>query len=166
MARILITFATRKGSTSEIAGAIGKELQAAGHTVEVLEMKTVSSLTGYNAVVIGGPMYMGRMVGDVPVFVKRHRDTLRKLPIAGFIVGLAAVSKDLAGLTMAEKALGNALTPLQPVTTAVFAGRLDMAKLSWFQRWITKKVHSPTGDFRDWNAIAAWARDLTGKLGL
>jgi hypothetical protein len=24
----------------------------------------------------------------------------------------------------------------------------------------------PTGDFRDWDAIAAWARTLTGKMGL
>ena len=82
------------GSTAEIAQAIGKELQAAGHTADVAEVGTVASLAGYNAVVIGGPMYMGRMVGDVGKFVKQHRNDLAKVPVAGFVVGLAKVMKD------------------------------------------------------------------------
>ena len=57
-----------------------------------------------------------------------------------------------------------ALSPLQPVARAVFAGRLDPEKLSWLQNWMIKQVKSPIGDFRDWTAIAAWARELPGKL--
>jgi menaquinone-dependent protoporphyrinogen oxidase len=64
----------------------------------------------------------------------------------------------------AEKALHAALDPLRPVAETIFEGRLDPEKLSWFQRWIVKKVKSPVGDFRDWAAIAAWARDLPGKM--
>ena len=79
MSHILITYASKKGSTAEIAQAIGKELQAAGHTADVAEIGTVASLAGYNAVIIGGPMYMGKMVGDVGKFVKRHRNELAKL---------------------------------------------------------------------------------------
>ena len=164
MAHILIAYASRNGSTAEIAQAIGKELQAAGHAADVVEMGAVPSLSGYNAVVIGGPLYMGKMVGDVGKFVKRHRNELSKLPIAGFTVGLTPVSKDPAGMANAEKALRDALAPLQPVAQTVFAGRLDPEKLSWFQKWITKKVKSPVGDFRDWAAIAAWARELPGKM--
>ena len=74
MAHILIAYASRNGSTAEIAQAIGKELQAAGHAADVVEMGAVPSLSGYNAVVIGGPLYMGKMVGDVGKFVKRHRN--------------------------------------------------------------------------------------------
>ncbi|MGD0081234.1 MAG: flavodoxin domain-containing protein [Methanoregula sp.] len=166
MAHILITYASKKGSTAEIAQAIGKELQAAGHAADVVETGTVASLAGYNAVVIGGPMYMGRMVSDVGKFVKRHRDELTKVPVAGFIVGLAAVSKDPAGIAWAEKALHASLAPLKPVAETIFAGRLDPAKLSWFQNWITKKVKSPVGDFRDWAAIGAWAQELPGKMGI
>ena len=166
MSHILITYASKKGSTAEIAQAIGKELQAAGHTADVAEVGTVASLAGYNAVIIGGPMYMGKMVGDVGKFVKRHRNELAKLPVAGFTVGLTPVSKDPAAMANAEKALRDALAPVQPVAEAVFAGRLDPEKLSWFQNWITKKVKSPVGDFRDWPAIAAWARELPGKMGV
>jgi menaquinone-dependent protoporphyrinogen oxidase len=166
MAHILIAYASRKGSTAEIAQAIGKELQTAGHAADVAEMGTVASLAGYNAVVIGGPIYMGKMVGDAGKFVKRHRDALSKLPVAGFIVGVTPVSRDPAGIAKVEESLLAALAPLQPVARAVFAGKVDPARLSWFQNWITKNVKTPTGDFRDWAAIAAWARELPGKMGM
>jgi flavorubredoxin len=59
-ARILVAYATRNGSTADIAQAVGKELTNAGHTADVAEIKTVSTLAGYKAVVLGGPLYMGR----------------------------------------------------------------------------------------------------------
>ena len=164
MARILIAYGTTNGSTKEIAQAVAKELQAAGHTADAVAIETVVSPRGYNAVVIGGPMYMGRLDGRVGTFVKRHHTDLATVPVAGFAVGLAAASHDPEGMAWTEKALHAALDPLRPVAETVFAGKLDPAKLSWFQRWITKKAKSPVGDFRDWTAIAAWARDLPGKM--
>jgi menaquinone-dependent protoporphyrinogen oxidase len=165
MARILIAYASKKGSTTEIAQAIGKELQTAGHGVEVMEMGTVTSLTGYNAIVIGGPMYVGKIEG-MGKFVKRHSAELARVPVAGFVVCLAAAAKDPEGMAWAEKALHAALDPLRPVAETIFAGRLDPSKLSWLQRWMTEKAKSPVGDFRDWTAIAAWARELPEKMGV
>lgn len=166
MAHILVAYSTRKGTTKGIAEAIGKELKAAGHETEVLEMRSISSIAGYDGVVIGGPMYMGRMVADVGKFVRRQGEGLATLPVAGFIVGLTPVKKDPESMAFMEKALHNALAPLKPVAEAMFAGKLDPSGLSWFQKWITKKVKSPEGDFRDWTAIAAWARELPGKMGI
>jgi len=165
MAHILVTYATKKGSTTEIAQAIGKELTASGHTVDVEEMKTIPSVTGYNAVVIGGPLYVGRIDG-VGKFVKHHSAELARVPVAGFVVCLAAAAKDQEGIAWAEKTLHAALAPLQPVAETVFAGSLDPSKLSWLQKWMVEKAKSPVGDFRDWTAIAAWARDLPGKMGV
>jgi menaquinone-dependent protoporphyrinogen oxidase len=165
MARILVAYASKKGSTTEIAQAIGKELEASGHVVDVAEMGTVTSLTGYNAVVIGGPMYVGKIEG-MGKFVKRHSAELARVPVAGFVVCLAAAAKDPDGMAWAEKALHAALDPLRPVAETIFAGRLDPSKLSWLQKWMTEKAKSPVGDFRDWTAIAAWARELPGKMGV
>ena len=165
MARILVAYASKKGSTAEIAQAIGKELQAAGHVVNVSEMGSVTSVAGYDAVIIGGPMYMGKMVSDTGKFVRRHYVGLEKLPVAGFIVCLAPVSKDpVTDKEYAHKVLHASFSPLQLVAENVFAGKLDPAKLSWLQRWMTEKAKSPVGDFRDWAAIAAWARELPGKM--
>lgn len=165
-ARILVAYASPRGSTAEIAQAVGKELRSAGHNADVAEMKTVSSLAGYQAVVIGGPMYMGKIVGDVGKFVGRYRDVLMTLPVAAFTVGLAPVSKDPVQIDNTMKTLHTAIAPLQPVAEIVFAGRVDPAKLSFIQKWMINKVKSPVGDFRDWDAIAGWARELPGKLGL
>jgi menaquinone-dependent protoporphyrinogen oxidase len=165
MARILVAYATKMGSTTEIAQAIGKELNASGHIVDIAEMKTITSVTGYNAVVMGGPVYVGKVDG-VEKFVKRHSTELAQVPVAGFVVCLAAAAKDVEGIAHAEKALHAALAPLSPVAETIFAGKLDPSKLSWLQKWVTEKAKSPVGDFRDWTAIKAWARDLPGKMGV
>lgn len=164
MAHILIAYATRMGSSAEIAQALANELRATGQTADAVETEKVASLQGYDAVVIGGPMYMGHMDKRIGTFVKRHAPGLSLVPVAAFAVGLAAASQDPEGVAWSEKALYAALDPLRPVTVAVFAGKLDPAKLSWWQRWITKKAKSPVGDFRDWDKIASWARDLPEKM--
>ena len=82
-ARILVAYASRKGSTAGIAQAIAKELTIEGYTVEVSEMKSVTSLAGYNAVVIGAPVYTGKVTGDVAAFVSTNKDELSLVPVAG-----------------------------------------------------------------------------------
>ena len=165
MAHILIAYASKKGSTTEIAQAVGKEIRAAGHLVDVTEMKSVSSLDGYNAVVIGAPFYMGTIT-DMGKFTGRYRDALAKVPVAAFAVGVAPLGKDPAGKDNAMKKLQKTLEPLAPVAMAIFTGKIDPSQLSWFQKWITNKVKSPVGDFRDWTAIEAWTRELPAKLGV
>jgi menaquinone-dependent protoporphyrinogen oxidase len=165
-ARILVAYASRKGSTAGIAQAVGKELVSAGFAVDVTEMKTVTTVEGYNAVIIGAPMYMGSIVKDAGKFVGQYRDQLAKLPVAAFAVGITPASNDAEKVEESMKALHASLAPLKPMVTTMFAGRLDPEKLSFIQRKMTEFVKSPTGDFRDWNAIAAWARELPGKMGL
>jgi menaquinone-dependent protoporphyrinogen oxidase len=142
---------------------IAKELQAAGHTADAVEIAKGASPAGYDAVVIGGPMYVGKIDG-MGKFVKRHTMELARVPVGGFVVCLAAAAKDPEGLAWAEKVLHAAFEPLRPVAEMIFAGRLDPSKLSWLQKWVTEKTKSPVGDFRDWTAIAAWARELPGKM--
>jgi menaquinone-dependent protoporphyrinogen oxidase len=79
-ARILVAYATRKGSTAEIAQAVGKELQSAGFEIVVKGMIAVTSLEGYDAVVIGAPVYMRKIIG-IGSFVKRFREKLADPPM-------------------------------------------------------------------------------------
>ena len=87
--RILVAYASKNGSTAEIAQAIGKELLRAGKTVDVIEMKTASTLAGYDAVVIGAPLYMGNVMGDMGKFTGRYCSELAKVPVAAFVVGMS-----------------------------------------------------------------------------
>jgi len=164
MARILVAYATKHGSTTGIAEAIGKELTTAGQNVEVKELKNVQSPAGYDAVIIGGPIYMGKVMADVKKFVDRHQEKLAALPVATFVVGLSPASKDEKQIGDAKKALADAVAPLQPVASTLFAGNLDPKKLGFMERTMIGMVKSPTGDFRDWEAIAAWAKGLPSLL--
>ncbi len=164
--RILVAYASRKGSTAEIAQAIGKELQSAGKSVDVMEMKTVSSLEGYDAVVIGAPVYTGKVTGDVAAFVARHKDGLRGLPVAAFTAGIAPVYPKTGDVKLFIEQLVTALHPVIPVAVTMFAGTLDPKKLSFVERGLTSLLKVPTGDFRDWDAITRWARMLPGKMGV
>lgn len=165
-ARILVAYASRKGSTAGIAQAIGKELTIEGYTVDVSEMKSVTSLAGYNAVVIGAPVYTGKVTGDVAAFVSTNKDELSRMPVAGFVSGIAPVfpkTGDVKGFT---DQLVTALSPVRPVAVTMFAGTLDAGKMNLVERSLTTLMKVPTGDFRDWDAIAAWAKTLAGKMGI
>jgi menaquinone-dependent protoporphyrinogen oxidase len=163
--RILVAYASLRGSTAEIAQAVGKELQSAGYGVDVVEMRSVSSLESYHAVVVGGPFYMGR-IGDMGKFVARHRDKLKTLPFAAFGVGVAPVEKKPGAVDNELTILHKTLSPLEPVAETIFAGKIDLEKLSFLQKWMVGKVKSPVGDFRDWDTIASWAKELPGKMGI
>jgi menaquinone-dependent protoporphyrinogen oxidase len=165
-ARILVAYATRNGSTGEIAQAIGKELISVGYSVDVTEMKAVSTISGYNAVVLGAPLYMGRLEGDAGAFVKRYGEQLAKLPVATFVVGLAPKNPDPGAVETAMAALKKSFEPLTPVASVLFAGKLDPSKVNYVMRKFLEMAKVPSGDFRDWDAIKAWATDLPGKLDL
>ncbi len=48
----------------------------------------------------------------------------------------------------------------------MFAGTLDEGKMNLVERSLTSLMKVPTGDFRDWDAIATWTKTLAGKMGL
>ncbi|MCK9578877.1 MAG: flavodoxin [Methanoregula sp.] len=165
-ARILVAYATRNGSTAEIAQAVGKDLSATGLAVDVAEIKTISTLADYTAVVIGGPLYMGSVDGAVKKFVGKNSEQLQKLPVAAFAVGLAPKNPDPGAIEMAMDALKKSIDPVTPVSSVLFAGNLDPAKVNFVMRKFLEMAKIPAGDFRDWDAISAWARELPVKMGL
>ncbi len=165
-ARILVAYATRNGSTAEIAQAIGRELTNTGLAADIAEIKTVSNLASYNAIVIGGPLYMGSVDGMIGKFVGKNREQLMKLPVAAFVVGLAPKNPDPSAVGMAMASLKKSLEPVKPVASVLFAGKLDPAKVNFVMRKFLEMAKIPAGDFRDWDVIAAWARELPSLLKL
>jgi len=164
--RILIAYVSRRGSTAGIALAIGRELEAAGHRVEVAGVERITSLEGFGAAVIGAPVYMARIEKGVAGFVSRHRDGLSRIPVAAFAVGIAPVDHRVGSVGEILAKLTAALDPVKPVAVTMFAGRLDLARMSFTERTMTGLMKVLTGDFRDWDAIREWARGLPAILGV
>ena len=111
-------------------------------------------------------MYTGKISGDVAAFAWRHHDSIGRVPVAGFVTGIAPVYQKTGEISAFTRQLEAALDPVRPVAVTMFAGRLDAARLSFIERGMTSLLKVPTGDFRDWGAIAAWARELPGKMGI
>ena len=110
MATIIVAYASKGGATAEIAGWIGDALRRTGATVDVRPADDVASLEGFDAVVVGGPLYMGKVLKPVPAFFSRHRAALAGKPVAVFISG-SSLGKDDSkadqhGQTIAEAAAG------------------------------------------------------------
>ena len=93
---ILVTYATRTGSTAGIAEAIGQTLAADGTQVDVRPLTEVSDLTPYRAVVAGSAIQNKQWLPEAMQFVQTHRSDLAQRPFAAFLVcmTLAMPKKD------------------------------------------------------------------------
>ncbi len=80
--------------------------------------------------------------------------------------GNAPISKNQKQIEDETNLPSQSITPQNPVSTALFAGKVDPEKFNFIMRKMVAADPSIVGDFRDWEAIAAWARELPGKMGL
>jgi menaquinone-dependent protoporphyrinogen oxidase len=163
--KILVAFATVSGSTQEIAEAVVQQLREAGLEVDIQPARSVKSLAGYRAVVLGAPLYMFHWHRDALSFLSRQRDALTKLPVAVFALGpWNDVEKDWQDVRgQIDKELAK-FPWLSPVSLGVFGGKFDPAKLRFPYNLIPGLKKMPTKDIRDWVAIRAWADDLAAKF--
>ena len=90
--RALLVYASRHGSTREVADAVAEELRAAFAEVDVREARSAPPPAGYDAVVVGGPMIMG-WHKDARKYLKRHKDQLSDVPFALFVTA-ASLTED------------------------------------------------------------------------
>ena len=164
-ASILVAFATRYGSTQEVAEATAATLREDGTAVDCRPLKEVKTLDGYTAVVVGAPLYMFHWHKDARSFLARHRQALMARPVAVFAMGpLKDEAKDWQDVrAQLEKELAG-FPWLAPVAAEVFGGKHDPAKLTFPHNLIPALKQMPATDIRDWTAIRAWASDLAAKL--
>ena len=162
--RALVVYATRAGSTGEVAQAISERLCTMGFDAEVQPVESVSILSGFQAVVLGSAVRYGAWLPEMTKFIESHRSELAQLPLAVFTLHMQALGDDAASQdtrTGYTKAVRAVVTPRDEV---FFAGRVDLARLSFFERMAVKLVKSPVGDKRDWDRIRQWADGLGKKL--
>jgi len=158
--KVLVAYASRCGSTAEVAQAVGEELTKRGYAVDVRQAKQVTSLDGYDAVVVGSAVRYSQVLSEAVKFVEQNQSALNKLPVACFAVYLMNMAEDEAS----RKARLAYLDPLRKLVTpkaeAFFPGVGNLQKVALFERLIAKAVKSPEGDFRDWSKIRAWASEI------
>lgn len=160
MTRTLVAYASKHGSTTEVATAIAASLRAAGHDVDLLsaEAAVVAGPAGYECVVLGGSLYMGHWHADACRFIRRHHEAIERLPLAVFALGPRTLEpKDVAG---SRKQLEGALRRLKvdPDLIAIFGGAVDPGKLHF------PLNRMAPSDARDWQAIDAWTEEVSAMI--
>jgi len=166
---ILVVYASRYGSTQEVAEKVAATLRESGLEVDVRPTRQVRALEGYRAVVLGAPLYIGSWLKDARRFLTQHQAALAKLPVAVFTLGPTQADEEMAEVRVQ---LDNQLAKypwLKPVAAELFGGKYDPTKLRFPDSLLTispvSPLHDmPAGDIRDWDAIRAWASALAAKL--
>jgi menaquinone-dependent protoporphyrinogen oxidase len=157
---ILLAYASRYGSTQEVAETIAATLREAGLAADTQPMREVRTLGNCDAVVLGAAIYNARWHPDAHQFLSEQQETLTQRPVAIFALG--PVSPGAAALLRSRRQLDKDLEKypwLKPVALQIFVGKSDPSKLGFFERLL-----SPASDHRDWGAIRAWANALPALL--
>ncbi|MEM9950546.1 MAG: flavodoxin domain-containing protein [Chloroflexota bacterium] len=170
--KILVTYATRAGSTQGIAEAIARTLQAQNFAVTLQAMQDVHDLSAYDAVIAGSAIRYDKWLPEATQFVERHQATLSQKAFAPFVVCLAMASQNPKRREKAIVTASNYLSPIRAlvptISEGLFAGVLDLSKLSLMPRIIFSTVTTlglfKEGDYRDWDAIEQWTLDLSSRL--
>lgn len=166
-APMLVTWATRTGSTAEVAQHIAAVLRERDVLVDSRPIPEMRSLQKYGAIVLGAPLYIGRLHRDARHFLSAFQKELSARPVALFVLG--PTHPDEGEFVAARNQLRKELAKFPwfaPVLQQIFGGRWDPAKLGFPLNWLPVVRGSEVSDARDWAAIRAWADSLQHRLDL
>lgn len=185
MVNALLAYGTRNGATADTAEEIAKVLRDEGITVTVVNLKDEKEgdITGYNLVVVGSGIQMGKWTGEAEGFLGRHHTGLKLKKLALFVSSMTQTTKmgeaendevKAARVKYIDSEI--AKYSLSPISTGLFGGVLDFSKMSWIFKKIMEKAKPDMEvkgiketrpgfyDTRDFDSIRAWAKDLAAKV--
>jgi len=158
--RVLVAYATKHGSAAEISAVLVEVLRDAGLDAEAKPASEVRSLRHYDAVILGSGLYSATWLRDANRFVRSHQAALRKVPVWLFSSGPLDRSADFDDIPMTPH-VAEAVGDLPFKGHRTFGGRLVPDAPEVAAGIIA--THR-TGDFRDFDAIRAWAREIAAAL--
>jgi menaquinone-dependent protoporphyrinogen oxidase len=149
MIRVLIAYGSSEGQTARIAEYLAGVIRDQGHDAFPVDTKRagIPEPDGYDAVIVGASVHLGKHQSCVRDFVREHRSALERVPSAFFSVSLAAqdttdaARREVRGYV--EKFVQE--TGWRPGKVGLFAGALVYTKYGFFKRWVMKKIASSKG---------------------
>jgi menaquinone-dependent protoporphyrinogen oxidase len=160
--KVLVTAASRYGSTQEIAEEIGRVLTDYGIDVTVARAEGLDDVTDYDTVVLGSAVYMGSWLPAARRFIEEYGEELASRPTWLFSSG--PLGSPLRPREEEAVHLASVWAKTSAIQHRVFGGKLDKRQLSFSERAVVHAVRAPEGDFRDWKDISAWAASIAETL--
>ena len=175
MTKILISYGTTEGHTARISEYLVDAIRSRGYLADAVDLKRAQDglLDGYDAVILGGSIHMGKHEECVRDFVVQNRAALERLPSAFFSVSLAAHG-DMANAQAYVENFEHE-TGWKPAQVGLFSGALLYRQYGFFKRHMMKKIVSskPGGlstdtsrdhEYTDWDQVKRFAEDFLERL--
>lgn len=156
--KILVVYASRGGSTREIAERIGEVLREQNQATEVRSVQEAKDLSPYSALVLGSAARMFRLYSEAVGFTKKHRTALQKIPVAVFLSCMTLKESTEKNRETALGYLKPITAQISPVSVGLFGGKMDPATIGGLMGKMMKSAEKE--DCRDWEAIRSWAAGL------
>lgn len=168
--RVLVAYASKYGSTQEVAEAIATALRENNLLVDLMPVRKIKTLEEYTAIVLGAPLYIASWHKEARSFLSRNREALTKRPVAVFALG--PLNDDESEWEEVHAQLDKELEKFawfKPIAIEVFGGKFDPKKLHLLDKIIVSLPASPlhgmpASDLRNWTSIRAWARKLATQF--
>lgn len=164
--KVLVAYASKHGATAQIAEMIALRLTKNNILAEAHDVKKITSLQGFSAVLLGSAVYAGAWLKEAAEFLKTHESELAKIQVWFFSdgpTGPGDPQKLMEGWDFPED-LKPAAERIQPRGMVFFHGAIDTTKLKFAEKLIISAVKVPVGDFRDWDMIHDWADSVAKAL--
>ncbi len=166
MSKVLVTYATKYGSTKDVAEKIGETMRGKGDDVDILSVSDAGAIYGYDKIVFGAALYAGNISGPAKKFLTRNQAALSAKPVSFFVLG--PINRDAKDMTGAEEQMAKVLAKFawfKPAASKVFVGKFDASMLKWPLSLLTKAKGTPlygetARDERDWDDIQTWAESV------
>lgn len=157
---VLIAYGSKRGGTREIAETILEVMLNEGVDAEIADASEVRDVDGYDAVIVGGALYMNRWQRDARRFVTHHADALRTRPVWLFSSGPLDDSANTKQLPPTEQ-VARLMRQIGAREHVMFGGRLEPDAKGFPASAMAKKM---AGDWREWHKIRAWAKEVAHAI--
>ena len=161
----MVAYASKHGSTAEIAQAVGETLRDGGLSVDCVDAAEVGGLDSYDAVVLGSAVYMKRWRGDAKHFLRKYGKELSRRPFWVFSSGpIGEPSHDDPSWEEPRRIVEKA-EALGVREHVIFGGRVPADPRGPAQRAMVDSTPPEYRDRRDWDEIRVWASRIAAELG-
>jgi menaquinone-dependent protoporphyrinogen oxidase len=161
---VLIAYASKCGSTGEIAQSIGQTISQTGAYVDVLPIEQIADVSAYQTVFVGSAIRRGHWLPEAVDFLNQHQLELQNIPTACFTACMTLCEDTPESRQKAKSFFDPVREIFQPHAEGYFAGKVDPNRLSFMDNTMLKIVGTPEGDYRNWNAINQWATETYAAL--
>lgn len=158
--KTLIAYASKAGSTVEIANHMGQMLSSKGIEVDIIPVQKVKDLSSYQSVILGSAIRVGKVLPEAMKFVETYQETLKQKTFGVFVVCMTLNDDTPENRKIVSDYLNPIRALVTPSSEGLFAGVMDLKKLNLVERLLIKAMKVPEGDFRNWDKIDAWNGNL------